>query len=85
MTRSVHLANRPRTIHVYGIQNVEFVRSYADNLEDMRTLFSFRSLRVTCQRHDVNLVLSTMSMTGGINVGIDAFSTVFACDALIVK
>ena len=85
MRRSVHLANRPRTNHVYGIQNVEFVRSYADHLEDMRTLVSFRSLRVTCQRHKVNLVLSTMRITGDIYVGIDAFSTAFACDELIVK
>ena len=59
--------------------------SYAGNLEDIRTLASFRSLRDTCQRHHIELVLSTMSVTGGINVGADAFSIAFACDQLIVK
>ncbi len=59
--------------------------SYAGNLEDIRTLESFRNLRDTCKRHNVELVLSTMSLTGGINVGIDAFSIAFACDELRVN
>ena len=59
--------------------------SYAGNLEDIRTLASFRNLRDICQRHHIELVLSTMSVTGGINVGVDAFSIAFACDELIVK
>ena len=59
--------------------------SYAGNLEDVRSLVSFRALRDICQRHNVELVLSTMSVTGGINVGIDAFSIAFACNELIVN
>ena len=59
--------------------------SYAGNLEDIRTLASFRALRDTCQRHNVELVLSTMSVTGGINVGVDAFSIAFGCNELIAK
>ncbi len=59
--------------------------SYAGNLEDIRTLASFRDLRDICKRHNVELVLSTMSVTGGINVGVDAFSIAFACDELSVK
>lgn len=56
--------------------------SYAGNLEDIRTLASFRDLRDTCTRHKVELVLSTMSVTGGVNVGVDAFSIAFACNEL---
>ena len=59
--------------------------SYAGNLEDIRTLASFRLLRDICKRHNVELVFSTMSVTGGINVGVDAFSIAFACDKLIVN
>lgn len=58
--------------------------SYAGNLEDIRVMKSFRLLRETCQRHHIQLVLSTMSLTGGINVGVDAFSIAFACGELIV-
>lgn len=59
--------------------------SYAGNLEDIRTLASFRQLADICKRHNVELVFSTMSVTGGINVGVDAFSIAFACDALVVS
>ncbi len=59
--------------------------SYAGNLEDIRVMESYRLLRDTCKRHHVDLVLSTMSLTGGINVGVDAFSIAFASDVLIVK
>ena len=59
--------------------------SYAGNLEDIRTLKSYRYLREACHRHNVELVLSTMSVTGGINVGINAFSIAFACDELIAQ
>ena len=59
--------------------------SYAGDLDDVRKLASFRALRATCERHNVELVLSTMSVTGGINVGIDAFSIAFACDKMIVN
>ena len=59
--------------------------SYAGNLEDIRVMSSYRQLRETCARHHVELVLSTMSLTGGINVGVDAFSIAFASDVLIVK
>lgn len=58
--------------------------SYAGNLEDIRAMKSYRLLRETCQRHHIQLVLSTMSLTGGINVGVDAFSIAFACGDLIV-
>ena len=59
--------------------------SYAGNLEDIRVMKSYRQLLDTCARHRVELVLSTMSLTGGINVGVDAFSIAFANDVLIVK
>ena len=59
--------------------------SYAGNLEDISTLASYRELRDICQRHNIELVLSTMSVTGGINVGIDAFSIAFACNEMIVN
>ncbi len=59
--------------------------SYAGNLDNIHTLTSFRDLRDICEHHNVELALSTMSMTGGINVGIDAFSIAFACNELIVN
>lgn len=59
--------------------------SYAGNLEDIRTLAVFRELRVACQWHKVELILSTMSMTGGLNVGADAFSIAFACETLHIE
>ena len=58
--------------------------SYAGNLEDIRSLKSYRKLLETCRRHHIELVLSTMSLTGGINVGVDAFSIAFACEEMIV-
>ena len=59
--------------------------SYAGNLEDIRTLAVFRDLRVACQWHRADLILSTMSMTGGLNVGADAFSISFACERLNIE
>lgn len=59
--------------------------SYAGDLQGIRTLASFRALRDTCERHDIDLMLSTMSVTGGVNVGVDAFSIAFACDELVVN
>ena len=59
--------------------------SYAGNVDDIRTLASFRALASTCKRHHIELILSTMSVTGGINVGVDAFSIAFACDEMIVN
>ncbi len=56
--------------------------SYAGNLEDIRTMTAYRDLRDACQWHSVELILSTMSMTGGLNVGADAFSIAFACEKL---
>ncbi len=56
--------------------------SYAGNLEDIRTTTAFRNLHDACQWHNVELVLSTMSMTGGLHVGADAFSIAFACKEL---
>lgn len=59
--------------------------SYAGNLEDIRTLTAYRHLRETCRRYKVELILSTMSMTGGLNVGADAFAIAFACATLDLK
>jgi DegV family protein with EDD domain len=59
--------------------------SYAGILEDIQMLASFRNLREVCERHNVELMLSTMSVTGGVNVGIDAFSIAFACNELTVN
>ena len=56
--------------------------SYAGNLEDIRTSTAFRDLRDACKWHKVQLILSTMSMTGGLNVGADAFAIGFACKEL---
>ena len=56
--------------------------SYAGNLEDIRTTTAFRNLRDACQWHNVELTLSTMSMTGGLHVGVDAFAIAFACKEL---
>ena len=56
--------------------------SYAGNLEDIRTTTAFRDLRDACKWHKVQLILSTMSMTGGLNVGADAFAIGFACKEL---
>lgn len=56
--------------------------SYAGNLEDVRVMSSYRQLRETCRAEKIELILSTMSMTGGLNVGADAFSIAFACDEL---
>lgn len=56
--------------------------SYAGNLEDVRTMTSMRELQQTCLAYGTELVLSTMSITGGLNVGADAFSIAFACDEL---
>lgn len=59
--------------------------SYAGNLEDIRTMTAFRDLRDACGWHKVELILSTMSMTGGLNVGADAFSIAFATERLDLK
>jgi fatty acid-binding protein DegV len=56
--------------------------SYAGNLEDIRTCTAFRDLRDACNWQNVELILSTMSMTGGLNVGADAFAIGFACEKL---
>jgi fatty acid-binding protein DegV len=56
--------------------------SYAGNLEDVRIMPAYRGLREACRAAKIELVLSTMSMTGGLNVGADAFSIAFACDKL---
>jgi len=57
--------------------------SYAGDLDDVRALPAFSDLRVACQWHGVQMILSTMSMTGGLNVGADAFSIAFATQSLI--
>jgi DegV family protein with EDD domain len=56
--------------------------SYAGNLEDVRIMPAYRGLREACRAAKIELVLSTMSMTGGLTVGADAFSIAFACDTL---
>ena len=57
--------------------------SYAGDLDDVRALPAFSDLRVACQWHGVQMILSTMSMTGGLNVGADAFSIAFATQSVI--
>ena len=57
--------------------------SYAGDLDDVRALPAFSDLRVACQWHGVEIILSTMSMTGGINVGVNAFSIAFATQSQI--
>ena len=70
-------------VHVRrGLSAPVVCASYAGNLEDIRTTTAFRNLRDACQWHNVELTLSTMSMTGGLNVGADAFSIAFACKEL---
>lgn len=58
--------------------------SYAGDLDDIRMLPAFGDLRVACQWHGVKMILSTMSMTGGLNVGADAFSIAFATQSPIM-
>jgi DegV family protein with EDD domain len=83
-----HLEALERIMHVAidhvkrGLTVPTVCVSYAGNLEDVRTLAVYRELRVACQWHKVELILSTMSMTGGLNVGADAFSIAFACESL---
>lgn len=59
--------------------------SNAENLEDVRTMTAFRDLRDTCNYHKVELILSTMIMTGGLNVGADAFAIASACKKLDLR
>lgn len=75
MRLAMHHVRRGLTVPVVCV-------SYAGNLEDIRTTVAFRDLRDACQWHKVELILSTMSMTGGLNVGADAFAIGFACKAL---
>jgi len=56
--------------------------SYAGDLDDVQAMTSFCNLQNTCTAYGIELVLSTMSITGGLNVGADAFSIAFACDDL---
>ncbi len=75
MTLAMHHVRRGLTVPAVCV-------SYAGNLEDIRTTTAFRDLRDACQWHNVELILSTMSMTGGLNVGADAFAIGFACQEL---
>ncbi|TAG06035.1 MAG: DegV family EDD domain-containing protein [Betaproteobacteria bacterium] len=58
--------------------------SYAGNIDDVRESASFVALESVCMRRGVTLHLSTMSMTGGLNVGAGALSIAFACQSLDV-
>jgi fatty acid-binding protein DegV len=56
--------------------------SYAGYVEDVRNWIPYIALETVCQRRGVKLHLSTMSLTGGINVGAGALSVAFACKSL---
>jgi DegV family protein with EDD domain len=56
--------------------------SYAGDVEEVRNWTPFIALETICTRRGISLHLSTMSMTGGINVGAGAFSVAFACKSL---
>jgi DegV family protein with EDD domain len=58
--------------------------SYAGNIDEVRENASFVALESVCMRRGVTLHLSTMSMTGGLNVGAGALSVGFACKSLDV-
>lgn len=75
MTLAMHHVRRGLTMPAVCV-------SYAGNVEDIRTTSAFRDLRDACQWHNVELILSTMSMTGGLNVGADAFAIGFSCKEL---
>lgn len=77
--RSIRIAERQVK---RGLATRTVCVSYAGNLEDVRVMSSYRHLLETCHRERIELILSTMSMTGGLNVGADAFSIAFACDQL---
>jgi fatty acid-binding protein DegV len=56
--------------------------SYAGPVEEVRQWRPFIALETLCQRRGIAVHLSTMSLTGGINVGAGAFSVAFACQNL---
>jgi DegV family protein with EDD domain len=56
--------------------------SYAGPIDEVRNWIPYIALETVCQRRGVSLHLSTMSLTGGINVGAGAFSVAFASKSL---
>ena len=56
--------------------------SYAGDTQEVTTWPSYLALKNLCARRGVELLLSTMSMTGGLNVGAGALSIAFATDKL---
>ncbi len=56
--------------------------SYAGPVDEVRNWIPYIALETVCQRRGIALHLSTMSLTGGINVGAGAFSVAFATRSL---
>gem|GEM_PF-3667801 len=52
--------------------------SYGGELDDLRALPGYASLRQTCEAHGVQLFESVMSLTGMVNVGKGAVTVGFA-------
>jgi DegV family protein with EDD domain len=65
-----------------GLCAPHVVVSYAGDFEEVRGWLPYIALETTCQRRNVALHLSPMSITGGINVGAGALSVAFAAKSL---
>jgi DegV family protein with EDD domain len=61
-----------------GLLTPFIVASYAGDIADIEAMPTFQLLRLNARQRGVEVLLSTMSMTGGLNVGSDAFSIAFA-------
>lgn len=63
-----------------GLLTPVVVLSYGGELEDMRKLPGYTSLRQACRERNIELHESIMSVTGGINVGEGALALGFASE-----
>ena len=61
-----------------GLMTPTVCVSYGGELEDLRALPGYASLRQTCEAHGVQLFESVMSLTGMVNVGKGAVTVGFA-------
>jgi DegV family protein with EDD domain len=73
----LHTADRVRG----GLVTPNVAISYGGQLDEMRALPGYNSLRGVCADHNVNLHESVMSLTGMVNVGKGALVVGFATDA----
>jgi DegV family protein with EDD domain len=73
----LHAADRVRG----GLVTPHVAISYGGQLDEMRALPGYNSLRGVCADHNVNLHESVMSLTGMVNVGKGALVVGFATDA----